>query len=185
MLDYTGKFCLIVRRSELRLEVERLEDGTRPALQEGHHFLDLAPGPFVGGFKVIGPDACDEDELLLVRIKDDELVKEHEVDVLEIGILGAVKPQRRLGVLDIVVGEIADKAAGEGGKSRQFRTFAVCEDLADGDAWMRDLLDGFVRHVIFFAASDAEASIEAGELERWVVAKEGVAAPWLVIFCTF
>lgn len=117
MLDHTGKFCLIVRRSELRLEVERLEDGTRPALQEGHHFLDLAPGPFVGGFKVIGPDACDEDELLLVRIKDDELVKEHEVDVLEIGILGAVKMQRRLGVLDIVVGEIADKAAGEGGGS--------------------------------------------------------------------
>ena len=44
---------------------------------------------------------------------------------------------------------------------------------------------GLVGHVIFFAATDAEASIEAGEFERRVVAKEGVAAPWLVIFCTF
>ena len=120
MLDHTGKFCFIVRGSELRLEVERLEDGTRPALQEGHHFLDLAPGPFVGGFKVIGPDACDEDELLLVRIKDDEFVKEHEVDVLEIRILSVVQLERRLCVLDIVIGEIADKAACEGGSPGSF-----------------------------------------------------------------
>ena len=44
---------------------------------------------------------------------------------------------------------------------------------------------GLVGHVILFAAPDAEASIEAGEFERWIVAKERVAAPGLVVLCAF
>lgn len=137
--------------------------------QELHQGLQLQHRLVIAGLRVVERHIGDEHDLLAEVVEGDDLVKEHEVDVLErLGVLHA-DPDGGLAVAEVVVGEIADEAAGEGRQIVKTRAFVVGEDLAqEGRRVVGPDAD----------ASGAELACGAGDLELRIEAEEGVAAPF-------
>ena len=69
-----------------------------------------------------------QDDLLLQIVKADHLVKEHQVEVVEMFLILCVQLQVGFGVFDKIIGEVAHQTAGEGGKALNFRAFVFRHD---------------------------------------------------------
>ena len=65
------------------------------------------------GLQILQVHIGDQDQLLAEIVKGDHLVEEHQVAVLKLLGIPGVQTERRLGVLQIVVGEVAHEPAGE------------------------------------------------------------------------
>ena len=113
----------------------------------------------------------DENDLLADMVEGDDLVKEHEVHVLEgLRVLGFAAGSG-LAVSEIVVREVSYETAGEGGQIVKMRAPVVEQDLAE------DI--GGVIGLHLYAAGLHDA-VDAGDVHLRVEAEEGVAAPGLV-----
>ena len=75
-------------------------------------------------------------------IKSDHLVKKHQIHVLKPLRVAGIQTQGRLGVFQIVVGEISDKAAGKGRKVGKPGAFVFLDYLTDIVSWIPGLNGG-------------------------------------------
>ena len=132
--------------------------------------------PVVSGFALGQPRVDDQDDLLAEVVEGDDLVEQHQVHVLEtLRILG--DPLRGgLGVADIVIGEIADQAAGERRKPRKARAAVFGKDPAQH----RRGIAGFQADI-----PGLHDAVEAGDAHLRVVAEERVPSPGLQLFRRF
>ena len=71
----------------------------------------------------------DEDDFLAKIVKCDDLVKQHQVNVLEILAVRSLTANGRLAVTEVIVGEIPHQTAGEGGQPWQLGAFVVSQNL--------------------------------------------------------
>ena len=147
--------------------------------QQVLHLAQGQAGPVVFCFQVFAADLADEEDLLAQIVESDDLVEEHEVDVLEPFRIDSVQVQGRFRVLDIVVGPVAHKAARKGGQVVQLGTLVIRRNLADHFTGMVDL------HPHGRTARDSHRAIHTGQFQLGVVAQEGVAAPLFAVFHRF
>ena len=118
-------------------------------------------------------------------VKGDDFVKKHQIHIPEIRISLLRKTECRLGVLEIIIGEISHQTSGKGRELLDFGTFIFGEDLSDRVAGMIGR-EGLSRlFLLLSASSDRHLSVHAGQLHRGSIAQERVAAPFLVILRTF
>ena len=157
-----------------RGEAAGLVGGHFAVLEQSLHFVEIAQGLTVAGLALAQVGVDDEQDLLLVVVEDDDLVEEHEVDVLEaFGVFG-VQAQGGFGILQVVVAEVAHQAAGEGRQAVHARQAVGVEQLADvvvGAAGVDLQGAGF------------QMAVHAGEPQLGLVAQEGVAAPFAALPC--
>ena len=78
------------------------------------HLTKLRRRPVVADLNVVEPHIGYQNDLLLHIVKGDDLVEQHEVNVLERLAVLDLASYARLAVAEIIVGEIADQAACEG-----------------------------------------------------------------------
>lgn len=93
------------------------------------HLLERLCGLGVVCVHIARMYACDEDDLLTIRIEHHELVEEHEVHVEEVVALGMRVAQDGLGVLEVVVGEVADQTPAERWEPLELRRLVLGEHL--------------------------------------------------------
>ena len=105
-------------------------------------------------------------------VEGDNLVEEHQVNVLEIFGIVRVIFERRLAVANVVVGEIADQSAGKGRQIFKARAFIIRQNFANARA-------GIVR--LESLVVDFHDALRAGYAKFRVVAKEGVMPPFFVL----
>ena len=117
-------------------------------------------------------DAGDDLELLLKVVEHDDLVEQHQVDVAEVAIGKLVLAQARLGVLDVVVCEVPDKAAGQRWHARHGGAGIAGEHAADGVAGVLNVLLGGARRFALGSFANAEQAVRAGQLHGRVATKE-------------
>ena len=179
-LDHAGELRLRKARRELGLQRQGGEVGTGTAGQKVDHPVAGILRLCVGGFDAVGVGevrAGDDLELLLKVVEHDDLVEQHQVDIAEVAVVQLVLAQARLGVFDVVVSEVSDKAAGERRHARHGGAGVAGMHVADGVAGMLDVpLDGAHRFALC-ALADAEQAVCAGQLHGWVAAKERIAPP--------
>lgn len=110
----------------------------------------------------------DEDDFLAKIVKCDDLVKQHQVNVLEILAVRSLTANGRLAVTEVIVGEIPHQTAGEGGQPWQLGAFVVSQNLPQ--------IGGGVIGLNAQAAG-LQHTAAAGDLQFGVKAEKGVAAP--------
>ena len=118
----------------------------------------------------------DEHDLLPQIVKGDDLIKKHQVHILEaFGILRS-GAGFRLAVTKVIVGKVAHKTAGEGGQLCKARAFVLCKDLPQrlrGILRFKGELPGF------------HHAVAAGDLHFGVKPQKGVASPLFAGLGTF
>ena len=113
----------------------------------------------------------DENNFLPKVIKGDYLIKQHQIDVLEVlGILG-VTFHARFAVGKIVIGKIADQATREGRQIIKTWAFIAAEDLSE-----------VCGRIICFDLQAAEPHFPfyAGDLHLRLKAEKGIPSPCFV-----
>lgn len=167
-------------RAELLFGKERRDFAEEPSeglllffagFEKGDELLQLEPGLVVADLDVAERHVDDEHDLLPHVVESDDLIEQHQIDVLEAVLVLLAAADARLAVFEIVVGEAAHKPAGEGGEVVEAGTFIAGQQLAQ-------ILGRVVR-------ADGEAAglqfaVDAGDLELWVKAEKGVASPAVV-----
>ena len=95
--------------------------------------------------------------------------------------MGRIGFQARLGVLNVIIGEIPHQTAGKRGKPLQLRTFIILQNLPDH-------LAGMVYRMGFHSGRFALRVIDqpnsaglAGDLQRGGIAQKGIPAPGALI----
>ena len=166
-----------------------LEEGRHLAQQPSRHILFLlaAPNqllqmpqpklcPPIAGFSLRQLHIFDEDDLLLQVIEGDDLVKEHEIHILEAFRVLRVQTKRGFIILQVIIGEVAHQAAGEGRKPRHLRTPILFQNLPNV----------VVRMLRFYGQrSGLQLSVLTGDFQLRVKTQEGIAAPALPILHRF
>ena len=170
---------------QLGFQPELREMGTCAAVQECFHLIERLFRLCIGTLQIFGEHTGNQQKLLSVMIKDNDLVKQHQVDVSEVVVFRFAQAERRLGVLHIVVREISDQTTGERRHSVQPCSAVILQNRTDCIARMRDLRGFLLRLLALRAASDAQSTVRAGQLECGRIAQKGVAAPTLVAFDAF
>ena len=81
--------------------------------------------------QIIGLDIQDQDQLLSVVVKSDDLVEQHQVHILEAFLVLRIQSEGRFAVFDIVIGKISYQTSGKGRQPRKLGTFILFHDAAD------------------------------------------------------
>ena len=143
------------------------------------HALHFQEGTVVIFFGRIEADIDDEVDLLLQVVKNDGLIEEHEVEIIETVIVDGIQLERRFGVFNEVVSEVADEAARKGRQVFEARRLVVVKDLGN------ELFRMVRMDLDFGAGLDVDRAVLAVKSHLRVVADEGVAAPALGVFHAF
>ncbi len=104
----------------------------RPAaVQQLRHLPEFPLRAVVFDLCIVQPDVDDQYNLLPEIIECYDLVKQHQVNIVKtLGIFG-IQCQLGLGILDVVVGKIADQSAGERRETGKDRAFVLRKELTD------------------------------------------------------
>ena len=135
------------------------------------HTANLKTGHVVLLIDVIKRDVRDEENLLELIIEGDDLVEQHQIEVVETIAVFCIETERRLGVFDVVVGKVSDKTACEWRETVYFGTFMCCKQLP----YVIFRMPGLNCDITEF-----QLSIEAGDDSFRVIAEEGVPAELLI-----
>ena len=125
----------------------------------------------VAGLRLVQGHIDHKNELLPEMVKGDDLVKEHQVKIPKFLPVLYLRPDGRLAVPQIVIGEVSHKPAGEGREMVKAGAFVLLQDLTQ--------VSGRVRRWEV-QASGPHLPVPAGDLQTGVKAQEGVAAPGLM-----
>ena len=87
------------------------------------HPVQLGAGGGVGLIQVGGVRVGDQDELLPEVVKGDDAAEQHQIHVLEPLLVLPREAEGWLGVLHVVIGEVAHQSAGEGGLAGDLGAF--------------------------------------------------------------
>ena len=155
-----------------RGEMAGLVGGHLAVGKQAFHLLEVAQGLAVAGFAFAQVGIDDQQDLLLAVVENDDLVEEHEVDVLEtFGIFG-VQAQGGLGILQVVVAEVAHQPAGERRQAVDARQAVGVEQLAEIVARAGG---------VDLQGAGFQMAVHAGDAKCGLVAQEGVAAPFAAL----
>ncbi len=136
------------------------------------HLIECHLCLLIGGLGLGEVDACNQDDLLPEVVEGDDSVKEHQIHVPEIlGVCG-IQVQGLLGVLQVVVGEVPDKAACKRGQKIKAGALVLRQHLADVPA-------GIVR--LKREGSDLHVSVPTGDLQCGIKTEERVPSPALLL----
>ena len=104
-------------------------------------------------------------------VEGNDLVKEHQVDVLERLAVLDLTSHARLAVAEVVVGEVADQTARKGRQLGKAGAFVACKDLTQ-----------ICRRIVGHHGQVARLhhAIDAGDLHLWVIAHKSVATPSVI-----
>ena len=116
----------------------------------------------------------DQNDLLPHIVEGDHLVEQHQVNILERLAVLDLTSHARFAVAEIIVGKVADKAAGEGRKMHKPRALVGRQDLAQ-------IGGGIVGSELYVACLHHAA--DTGDLHLRIEAEEGVASPAVVCLC--
>ena len=139
--------------------------------QQLRQLVQLQHRLVVAHFHVIQGHIDDKDDLLTGVVEGDDLIKEHQVHVLErLAVLHRAL-HGRLAVGQVVVGEVAHQTAGEGGQVVETGAFVVRQDLAE-----------VVRRVVGvdLEVPRPQLAVDALHLQLGVDPQKGVPPPLLV-----
>ena len=103
-----------------------------PVAEELGHPVQLSAGGGVGLIQVGGVRVGNEDKLLTEVVKGNDAAEQHQIHVLEPLLILPCEAEGWLGVLHVVIGEVAHQAAGEGGQAGDLGAFVFGEDLPQG-----------------------------------------------------
>ena len=107
-------------------------------------------------------------------VKGNDLVKEHQIKIPKFLAVLHLRPDGRLAVPQIVIGEVSHKPAGEGREMVKAGAFVLLQDLTQVSGWVR-------RWEV--KASGPHLPVPAGDLQTGIKAQEGVASPGLMAGC--
>ena len=169
-LDHGAIRRLVKQRGHGAEQTARLVLLGRALQEQLPELLQLHDGLVVARLRVLQGHVHDEDDLLLHVVKGDDLVKEHQVHVLEgLGVL-RVHAGGRFAVGQVVVREVADQAPGEGGQIVKLGAFVLAQDLPQlGGGVFR--VEAQVPHL--------HLAPDAGDLQFRVIAQKRIPAPLL------
>ena len=102
-----------------------------PIQQKLLHVVQFTLCSMIIDLQIIGLDIQDQDQLLSVVVKSDDLVEQHQVHILEAFLVLRIQSQGRFAVFDIVIGKISHKTSGKGRQPRKLGTFILFHDAAD------------------------------------------------------
>ena len=179
-LDHAGELCLRKAWRELGLQRQGGEVGSGATGQQVDHPIAGTLRLCISGFDAVRVgkvDAGDDLELLLKVVEHDDLVEQHQVDIAEVAIGQLALAQARFGVLDVVVSEVSDKAAGKRRHARHGGAGVAGKHIADGVAGMLDVPLIGAHKFALCAFTNAKQAVCAGQLHGGVAAKERIAPP--------
>ena len=101
----------------------------RLAVHQLPQFFECAERIRVIFFQAVQRYVHNEHHLLPVVVKGDEFRKEHEIHILKAFSAAFRKAQGRLRILDVVVGKVADQAAGKGRQALDARCPVIPHEL--------------------------------------------------------
>ena len=163
---------------EERCEVGSQPDGDMlpglPVLYYLHHGVD--DGARLRVVPPAGQDVGYDRDRLPEVVEGDHLVEEHQIGVLEPLVVSGVYPQAGLCVLDVVVGEVSDQAAGERWHVLHSRAPVAGQHVPDhvrGMLVRDDLLPFVGRH--------GHCSLGADDVQKRVEPQERVPSPALPV----
>ena len=145
------------------------------------HFIELPHRFFVIRLDLARVDVCDEDDRFPVMVECDDLVKKHEVRIVEgnIRFLFLLEIEFLLRVPRVLIGEVSDKPAGKCWHARDFRRLVFVKDFPDDGGrvvCLKCFCDG---------ALDGHLSVLHEELKLWIISQKGIASPSLGIVRAF
>ena len=100
--------------------------GPFAAADEPLHLFQLQQRLLIMLVRSVKPYVGNQEDSLLQMVEDDDLIEQKQVEIQYIFIVVSLQMQRRLGVLDIIVGDVSDKAAGKGRKAVDAGRRVVC-----------------------------------------------------------
>ena len=174
LFDHGAVGSLVKQRRHLAQQTTGAFPAFLTAAQKLCHPRKLQQRLIVVRFQVIQCHIGNQDDLLAAVVKGNDLVKEHQIDILEGFRIHCRRAGLRLTVAEIIVGEVTHKAAGKGRQPRQTRAFIPCQYLAQH----RRGVFGLHRHI-----PRAQRTVHAGDLQLWVIAQKGIPAPFFIGLC--
>ena len=142
--------------------------------QQLHKLSELQHRLVVAGLRLVQGHIDHENELLPQMVKGNDLVKEHQIKIPKFLAVLHLRPDGRLAVPQIVIGEVSHKPAGEGREMVKAGAFVLLQDLTQVSGWVR-------RWEV--KASGPHLPVPAGDLKTGIKAQEGVASPGLMAGC--
>ena len=169
--DHRAVLFLIEQRCDLALEPAALFLRLFAVLEQVGELLQLFCGSVVAVAAVLNAHVCDKNDFLPHVVKGDDLVEEHEVDVLERLAVLDLALYAGLAVAEVVVGEVAYQTACERRKVIKARALVFRQKRAE-----------IVRRVVGMHHGIAciHFAVDAGDFHFRVKAEEGVASPSVV-----
>ena len=117
LLDHAAKSFFVVKSGDIAQQFPARLLFLLPGSEEGSQLLELQNSLVVTGFQIIQPHIDYKDDLLPEMVKGDDLVEEHQVEVLKtFGILD-FPADCRFAVSQIMIGKIPYQSTGERGEA--------------------------------------------------------------------
>ena len=139
------------------------------------HPVQLGAGGGVGLIQVGGVRVGDQDELLPEVVKGDDAAEQHQIHVLELLLVLPREAEGWLGVLHVVIGEVAHQSAGEGGLAGDLGAFVFGEDLPQGLPRVLNAAGGPL------PVPELHHPVLGRDLQLGLKPQEGPAAPALLV----
>ena len=128
------------------------------------HIVQFPLCPMIIDFQIVGFDVQDQDQLLSVIIKCNNLVEQHQVHILESFLVLRIQMQSRFTVFDVIIGKISYQTSGKGRQPRKFGTFILFHDVPDDPSDISGIRPaGQFR---FYCG----LTVIAGDLKQWIIA---------------
>ena len=130
-LDHSAVLFFIEQRCDLALEPSALFLRLFAVLEQSGELMQLFCGSVVAVAAVLDAHVCDKNDFLPHVVKGDDLVEEHEVDVLERLAVLDLALYAGLAVAEVVVGEVAYQTACERRKVIKARALVFRQKRAE------------------------------------------------------
>ena len=143
-----------------------------PVFQQIPHLPKLHDRPVIPRFRIIQRNIDNQHDPLTEVIEGDDLVKEHQIHILESLRIFRCASCGGLTVIDVIVGEISYKPARKTWEIIQPRTPVIRQDLPQ------------IRRRILCSEPDIPClhlAVHAGDLHLRLISQESVAAPGLIL----
>lgn len=167
------------KRLEFAFYMQRLRFSFLSCPQELFHHIQRHDGAIIILRCRIETDVDDEVNFLLQMIEYDDLVEQHEVEIVEAVVIGCLEMQCRFCIFDEIVRKISDETACKGWHACNLRCLVV----------MQDLRDIFLRMVArkgdFRPRLDMDDTILAIQAHLRIITDERIPAPALCVFHAF
>ena len=174
LFDHGTEGCPVKERGDFPGQAAGLVLRFSAFLNQLPQFRQLHFRPVVTGVAFLQADIDDQDDFLAEVVESNHLVKKHQVHILEMLRVLCFPSDGGLGIIQVVIGEIAGQAAGEGRKPRDAGTSVFLQNLAqDGGR-----IIGFQLQPVYL-----HFPVHAGNAHFRIITQEGIASPVFLRLC--